>query len=127
MTRLPTSPSVLPGAIDALLSQLADAWAGSEIRPKVPADISAHWDALIEECLASKDLPLFVRRWGRAEARGQIVQHISGRQLVPSDNTLANWVFVQAYAGMRRRRNSRNTTMLMLSRFHSRPLAKACQ
>ena len=101
MTRLPASPAVLPEAIEGLLSQLADAWAGSDIRPRVSPEIAAHWDALIEQWLASKDLPLFVRRWGRGEARGQIVTHASGRMLVPSDNTLANWVFVQAYAGTR--------------------------
>lgn len=101
MTRLPASPAVLPEAIEGLLSQLAEAWAGSDIRPRVSPEIAAHWDALIEQWLVCGDLPLFVRRWGRAEARGQIVPHASGRQLVPSDNTLANWVFVQAYAGIR--------------------------
>lgn len=101
MSRLPVSPKVLPKAIDVLLLRLAEAWANSALRPKVPAEISAHWDALIEAWIACRDLPMFVRRWGRAEARGQIVRHVSGRELVPSDNTLANWVFVQAYAGVR--------------------------
>ena len=99
MNTLPASPTVLPEALDGLVCRLAEAWAGSDLRPRLTADVSVHWDSLIEEWIAQTDLPLFVRRWGRAEARGQVITHVSGRKLVPSDNTLANWVFVQAYEG----------------------------
>ncbi len=98
MSRLPASPAVLPQALEKLVAGLAEAWAASELRPRIPSDTAAHWDALIDAWIDTKDLPLFVRRWGRSEGRGQIIKHVSGRALVPSDNTLANWVFVRAYA-----------------------------
>lgn len=131
MARLPASPTVLPEALEALLSRLAEAWASSNIRPRVPADVSAHWDTLIEEWLACHDLPLFVRRWGRTEARGQIIMHRSGRQLVPSDNTPANWIFVQAYAGVRPTLaeikalvERREMPVALALKAHERPLAQ---
>lgn len=101
MNTLPASPAVLPEALDGLVCRLAEAWAASNLRPRLTADVSAHWDLLIEQWIAETDLPLFVRRWGRAEARGQVITHVSGRKLVPSDNTLANWVFIQAYEAAR--------------------------
>jgi hypothetical protein len=97
MTLLPQSPSPLPTALDSLLMQLASAWAGSEARPRISAEAVAHWETIIEQWIAARDLPLFVRRWGREEARGQIVKHSSGREVVPSDNSLAHWVFVSAF------------------------------
>jgi hypothetical protein len=99
VSRLPASPTTLPDALDALVARLAEAWASSDVRPKIAADVAAHWDALIDQWVATKDLPLFVRRWGRGEARGQVIKHMTGRSLVPSDNTLANWVFIRSYAG----------------------------
>jgi len=96
---LPECPESLPDEVERSLGQLAEAWAKTEVRPRIHAATLAHWDRLLDEWALEHDLPLFIRKWGRDLARGQTVRHSTGRSLVPSDNTLAHWAFVRAYQG----------------------------
>lgn len=85
-------------AMEELRAPLADLgrrWAASSHRPRVTSEALAAWDAVLQRWLAS-DLPLILRDGGR---RGEIVQHVGGRDLVFGDNSPANWSFALALKG----------------------------
>ena len=78
----------------ALLRRLADAWTQDPARPRPTPAVLGHWDALIAAWSEDAALPLFVRK--PANNRGSILIHTSGRKIVPTDNSPAQWSFALA-------------------------------
>ncbi len=78
------------------LRDLGREWAEAAARPRVPSGIKAEWDHLLAEWVES-DLPLIIRKGGGI--RGAVLTHSSGRELLVSDNSPAQWAFCEAYGG----------------------------
>ncbi len=93
----PQAPQSLPGDMPVLLRKLADAWAREPSRPHPKPEVLAHWDELIAEWSGDSSLPLFVRK--AANYRGSVVRLASGREVVPTDNSPAQWAFALAVLG----------------------------
>ncbi|MEY2563605.1 MAG: hypothetical protein QOH88_1798 [Verrucomicrobiota bacterium] len=94
---LPKCPAPLPPEISSAAEALAVAYANSPMRPRLSADVTAHWDALIEAWAEREDLPLLVRKQA-ADIGGLLRHRESGRLLAPCDNSPAHWVIVNAFA-----------------------------
>jgi hypothetical protein len=88
---LPQCPENLPPDISLLLKQIGEAWATSPQRPRLDKEIVSKWSSLLETWIASQDLPLLIRK--SSESRGTEILHCSGRSLIPTDNSPAQWVF----------------------------------
>ncbi len=99
MTELPRCPEPLPSDLVALIDSFGQAWANSKIRPSISADVIEHWSELLDAWVAADDLPLFVRK--HSNNRGFVVQHSTGRLLVPCDNSPAHWAYAMALNGER--------------------------
>lgn len=56
-----------------------------------------HWNRLIDGWSVDLSLPLYVRK--SANHRGSVISHPSGRRIVPTDNSPAQWAFAQAVLG----------------------------
>ena len=69
------------------------AWSGL---PEIPADVSSHWDGLIEQWIGRSDLHLIVRKSSHERVCLDIA-HPSGRHIAPSDNSPAHWVAIQCF------------------------------
>ncbi len=72
-----------------LIEQAAALWRISKKRPSPAANVLDNWDRLLNDWVADDSMPLLIRKGGLS--RGQVVQHKSGRTLVPTDNTPAHW------------------------------------
>lgn len=94
---LPACPQILPSYMDQLLKQLAENWAEDAIRPKFTKEIADHWDSLIAGWIRDPRLPLLIRKFNHEESRGLVLEHPSGKKLVPVDNSPAHWSFTAAY------------------------------
>ena len=79
------------------LWELGTRWAVDAVRPRIPSQVLDAWDALIEAWVASPEHPLLVRKF--QANRGSILKERSGRELIPTDNSPAQWVFAVAYEG----------------------------
>ena len=99
MRELPHCPDPLPTEIDVGIHRLARLWAAHPMRPRLIPRIAARWDALISAWAADERLPLLVRKSESDVARGEVIIHDSGRELVPTDNSPASWSYMKAYAG----------------------------
>lgn len=99
MVTVPKCPDILPDEIEGLLHELATHWRDSSLRPRVDDRVLAHWDGLLEEWVNCADLPLFIRKSQRGAGRGWVLKHRTGRELVPTDNTPANWSLTLALQG----------------------------
>jgi hypothetical protein len=78
----------------ALIEQFGTAWAATPLRPKPSQETIQAWSVLIEKWIDDASLPLFVRK--HANNRGFVIQHTTGRKLVPTDNSVAQWVYTLA-------------------------------
>jgi hypothetical protein len=96
---LRTCPDPLPDDLLRLAKALACAWINHPSRLRVSKETVEHWDRLIEAWIAAEDMPLFVRK--SDGNRGSLLTHHTGRHLVPTDNTPANWVFGLAIEDVR--------------------------
>lgn len=76
---------------------LAAAWAESKLRPRPAPEVVKHWDELLRAWSADSVLPLFVRK--PSLGRGCVIQHATGRPIVPVDNSPAVWAFACALRG----------------------------
>ena len=92
----PPVPPLLPPNMPALLVQLAHVWAESPGRPRPKRRVLEHWDRLIDAWVDDLRLPLYVRK---PKNRGSEVAHASGRILVPTDNSPAQWALACAITG----------------------------
>jgi len=94
MVNFQTCPSLLPIEMSSLVQQFANAWARSPVRPCPHRDQLDRWDELVKAWANDALLPLFVRKHDRN--RGCVINHSSGRELVPVDNSPASWAFMLA-------------------------------
>lgn len=86
----------LPQTFIEACSILGKEWGRSPQRPRIAPDVLDTWSALLEAWVAS-DLPLLVRKG--SSIRGSQIIHSTGRAIVMSDNSPAQWAFTQAYEG----------------------------
>ncbi len=96
--KLDQCPDELPACLRKHAKDFAEAWINSELRPTVSAKILGCWDRLIAEWVETDDILIYIRR-NRGD-RGSIIQHDSGRQLVPVDNSTAQWAYALALGGI---------------------------
>lgn len=94
MTHVPTCPKILPHELVALIEQFGKSWAASPLRPKPSKEVLQAWSELIEKWIQDKELPLLVRK--QSNNRGSVINHITGRELVPTDNSAAHWAYTLA-------------------------------
>src|SRR5882672_9964859 len=80
-----------------LIVRLADLWAQDPGRPRPATQVCQHWDSLVADWADDISLPLYVRKVDNN--RGSLVVHASGRHLVPTDNSPAQWAFALAVLG----------------------------
>jgi hypothetical protein len=93
--------AILPRAtqspeISNSLRELGRAWAISPSRPRIDTKALQAWKDLAR-AWASSSLPLVIRKSGLA--RGSVIRHESGRDLVIADNSPAQWAFNRAFGG----------------------------
>ena len=90
-------PEQLPEPLTSAVCDFASAWAASSLRPRVGLAIRRHWQALLHAWVQDDSLPLLIRR--PSAGRGLVLAHSSGRSLVPTDNSPANWSLSLALSG----------------------------
>lgn len=86
----------MPREMHSRLREVGELWANSPQRPRIAPQVLKHWDDLITQWIES-DLPIVIRK--SSDTRGLAIKHASGRMLVFSDNSLAQWAFSRAFAG----------------------------
>ncbi|HEX5179684.1 MAG TPA: hypothetical protein VFW04_10155 [Gemmatimonadaceae bacterium] len=89
-----TCPTALPAELEAHLVAFAEGWARHGLRPQPSSVTRAAWDDLVTDWAGTEDLPLFVRK--PSDNRGSIVLHRFGREIVPVDNSPAQWAYALA-------------------------------
>ena len=94
MNQLPQSR--ISPELSKTLRNMGTIWAQSEDRPRLSPVIISHWDKLLEAWGAS-DLPLIIRK--SSGIRGSLLMHSSGRGIILSDNSPAQWSFSRAFEG----------------------------
>jgi len=95
---LPRCPDPLPEDLDRELKRIGDLWAEHPVRPRLDAAVARHWDELVRSWSVDPELPLLIRKKQAGVARGEMVKHESGRQLVLTDNSPASWSYMLAFA-----------------------------
>ncbi len=95
---LPECPNPLPTDLDGELRRLASLWAKHPIRPRIQPTIATHWDDLIASWAADDSLPLLIRKRERGVARGEVIIHDTGRELVLTDNSPAWCSYLGAFS-----------------------------
>lgn len=90
------APDLSPAIREGLL-QLGRNWAADPDRPRIPQRTLDEWAALLEAWIARFDLPLLVRK--HRQNRGSLIESVTGRRLVPADNSPAQWAFAVAHDG----------------------------
>jgi hypothetical protein len=78
------------------LDEIGRIWAESSLRPRISNGARVHWGRLIDEW-AESELPLLIRR--SSGIRGAAAMHGTGRRILFSDNSPAQWSFMCAYRG----------------------------
>lgn len=96
MPGLLPAPLAAPESIRIGLTTAATAWYDDPSRPRLSGSICERWGALLDEWAAAEELPLIVRK-ARGN-RGHVLQHHSGRAIVPADNSPAHWSLSLAFA-----------------------------
>lgn len=91
MTSVPLCPKQLPAELAGYIEQFGKSWAASSIRARPSTHVAIAWTQLIETWLNDKSLPLVVRK--QSNNRGTSIQHSTGRELIPTDNSPAHWAF----------------------------------
>ena len=76
---------------------MAAAWAASPLRPRVAPAVAGAWTQLLDDWVADPSLPLFIRK--ASNNRGSVIEHQTGRALVPTDNSPAHWTLGLALSG----------------------------
>lgn len=82
---------------DEAIRRMAEAWRNSSERPHATAEVLSQWDELLDAWIQNADLPLLLRV--SKGSRGEVLHHVSGRQLVCTDNAPANWALSSALHG----------------------------
>ena len=98
-SEFPRAPDALPTDMAELVRRLAHLWAEEPSRPRPTLQVLEHWDSLIDRWSCEPSLPLYIRKYDNN--RGSVISHPSGRSIVPTDNSPAQWAFAQAVLGER--------------------------
>jgi hypothetical protein len=86
--------------IENRIQDIANFWKNSPSCPKIKREVEKHWDNLLNEWIADKSLPLYIRKKQSEEILfGQPIKHISGRIIVLTDNYPALWSYISAFEG----------------------------
>lgn len=86
--------------IENKIHDIGNFWKKSFTAPVIIPEVAHHWDNLLDEWIADKSLPLYIRKkQSDAILYGEITEHKSGRDIVLTDNYPALWSFVSAYRG----------------------------
>lgn len=94
---LASCPGELPADLRERVRELAAALAAHPIRPAPRREVTNAWDATVAAWARAADLPLFVRK--HRDNRGHVLTHVSGRALVPVDNSPSQWAYALACSG----------------------------
>jgi len=97
MNEIPECPKNLPDNITHKIRDLGKQWNLAAINPKIKPDTLRKWDDLIDEWLRATDIPIIVRKGGVKVIRGAEITHITGRKIIFSDNSPAQWVWSCAF------------------------------
>ncbi len=81
----------------ALIYKLGSLWANSEACPRIKDSVKNGWNDLLKEWNTDDSLPLFVRKGSLA--RGSEIMHATGRKIIPTDNSPAQWACSLALRG----------------------------
>jgi len=84
--------------IENRIQDIANFWKNSRSCPKIKREVAKHWDNLLNDWVADKSLPLYIRKKQSEKILyGQPVKHISGRIIVLTDNYPALWSYISAF------------------------------
>ena len=84
--------------INGLISDIGKLWKKSKNNPQVSKDILDKWTCMIKEWIRDSGLPLVVRK--QTGTRGSEIKHNSGRRLIITDNSFAQWVYFNVLNGI---------------------------
>lgn len=90
-------PTPLSGMEDSI-GDLGAQWARESSRPRVTRQTLEGWHALLHDWIADESIPLLIRK--ASTVRGSEVIHSSGRIIVPTDNSPAQWACYLAVTGV---------------------------
>lgn len=97
LPRIPKCPEELPVELQQRMRDLSEAWLRSDLRPVVESGVARTWDELVQDWVNEPTMPLYIRK--SQSNRGSLIKHESGRMLIPTDNSVAQWCFALAYRG----------------------------
>lgn len=95
MCEIPQSPEKVPENVSLLIKKLGKEW--NSIRPRIDPNVLKGWDKTIKEWSVTASLPLIVRKSN--DMRGVELKHETGRSVIISDNSPAQWSCYLAYCG----------------------------
>ncbi|RYG94324.1 MAG: hypothetical protein EON58_16510 [Alphaproteobacteria bacterium] len=72
------------------LAEMAEIWKECSDRPRPMETALMHWRELVDTWIGDQSLPLLVRKGG---LRGCPFKHISGRDVILTDNSPAHWMY----------------------------------
>lgn len=91
MNGIAPCPDRLPHQVAELIRQCGELWKKDPNRPRPSQQVISEWDSALSAWIADESLPLYVRKF--KDNRGSLIQHSSGRFLVPVDNSPAQWAY----------------------------------
>jgi hypothetical protein len=86
---IPCCPEKLPGNLSELLTLLGKLWAESDTCPHIKIETKRAWDNMLHAWSSDNSLPLLIRKGSLV--KGSEIIHSSGRVLIPTDNSPAQW------------------------------------
>ncbi len=89
MKKIPECPIELPTNIGRIVRELGGLWAAAEVCPKINYQSKLAWQQLLNQWLADTSLPLLIRK--SSLVRGSEIIHETGRAIIPTDNSPAQW------------------------------------
>jgi hypothetical protein len=98
MNEIPKCSSNLPENISQMIQELGKQWNSSTMNPKINREVIRKWDNLIDEWFNADEIPIIVRK--NNELRGKELVHKTGRKIIISDNSPAQWACHQALLGI---------------------------
>jgi len=99
MSQIPNCPEVLPQEMGQGLRDLGRAWVASKLGPTISSEVKDGWRALIKSWEEDETLPLLIRK-SSAVRGSELIHSITGRRLVPCDNSPAQWACHLAISGI---------------------------
>ena len=98
MKSMPECPNQLPVNIGDLVGELGRLWAASNVCPQIEDKTKTAWNHLLNEWLDDASLPLLIRK--SSLVRGSEMIHETGRRIIPTDNSPAQWACNLALRGI---------------------------